>query len=763
MFHVGSEVARTDGLAKVCGEAIYTVDYTEAGMLHGCILRSEVPAGRIVLLNCSKAESMPGVRAIVTAEDVPRKLSGMIVLDQPLFAAENIRYEGEPIAAVAADTIKQARAAVSAIELKLEELPGLTDMAAALAKDAPLIHPDWESYGLTPLVAQSDLRRSGNIAGELIADPEGVDDAFAQAHLIVEDKFTVDRQYQAYLEPMSAVVSYRAGRYLVRTGSQFPFNVRDEMSHYLDVPPSDIRVIGHTVGGGFGAKLGCGTEPYAAVLSKAAGGHAVKLVKQRTEDILTAPCRENAQIRIRSAIDKEGNLTGREMTCELDSGAYSIETPMFPSVALHFAAGVYRIGPTRVIARAVYTNTAPTGAFRGISGPHIYLAVERHMDHIANELGVDRRAFRLRHLLQDGDSLLNGQVLDDAHILRKAFNAVEDKAPWVELQKPKEACHGIGIGAAVWLTNPLPGSVALNLDDDGTVRVVTAANDNGSGAVAMGITQIVAEELGVQPGAVKIAFPDTDTCCFDAGSQGSRTTHIVGRAAITAAAEVREKIFAVAAGLLQANVSDLELAEGKVGIVGAAESRVPLGNICMAATYQGKSITGSGCYMTPPVAFNPECATGLVFPTLPTPTYHVHLAEVDVDTVTGNVRVLRYVVAQEVGRAINPAGIVGQVQGGVVQGLGLALYESLRLENGRYQERTLETYRLPLAVDVPRVEVILMEHADAAGPFGAKGVAEPPIALVPAVIANAVSDAIGKPFNKIPITPEDVLAALKAV
>jgi CO/xanthine dehydrogenase Mo-binding subunit len=760
MSLIGSKVERTDGTSKVTGEAMYTVDYAESGMLHGSLLRASVPAGKITNLDVSLAATMPGVRAIVTAAEAPKGLAGMLILDQPLFAAEDIRFEGEPIAAVAADTVKQARAAVAAIELEIEELPGLTDMAAALVNDAPLIHPEWESYALTPMAAQTDLRRSGNIAGELIADPDGVDSAFEMAHLVVEDEIEVNRQYQAYLEPMSAVASYRDGRYTVHTGSQFPFNIREELSQYLQVPSSAVRVIGHTVGGGFGAKLGCGTEPYAAVLSKAAGGRAVKVVKQRSEDILTAPCRENAQMRIRSAIDKDGNIIGREFFCDLDCGAYGVETPFFPSIALHFGAGVYRIGPIRVVARAIYTNTAPTGAFRGISGPNIYMAIERHMDHIANELGEDRRAFRLRHLMQDGDALPNGQVLDDANILQEAFDAVEKKAPWDKLQKGQKSYRGVGIAAAIWLTNPLPGHVTLNIDEDGTVQVVTAANDNGSGAVAMGITQIVAEELGVKPEDVRIAFPDTDTCGYDAGSQGSRTTHIVGRAASNAAVEVRARLFEVAAALLEANVSDLELVGGTVGVTGSPDTRIPLGNLVMAATYQGMSVTGTGSYMTPPVPFNPGCAAGLVFPSLPTPTYHVHQAEVEVDPVTGNVTVLRYVVAQEVGKAINPVGIIGQVQGGVVQGLGLALYESLRLKEGRYQERTLESYRVPLAVDVPRVETILLEHADAAGPFGAKGVGEPPVALVPAVIANAVSDAIGKPFNNIPITPEDVLAAI---
>ncbi len=354
----------------------------------------------------------------------------------------------------------------------------------------------------------------------------------------------------------------------------------------------------------------------------------------------------------------------------------------------------------------------------------------------------------------------NGQQLADAGIFAEAFAAVEQRAPWNEMAQ--EPYTGVGIAATVWLTNPQPGSVILKLNEDGRLGVITGATENGSGAVAMGVTQIAAEELKISPDQVIVSMPDTDTSPYDAGSQGSRTTHVVGRAVGKAAAELRERIFEVAATIMEAAVEDLELVEGGVAVKGSPGATVTLAEVAARATALGASLAATGAHATPQPRYDPTCASGLLFPTFPTPTYHVHLAEVRVDPVTGNVEVLRYVVAQEVGRVVNPLGIVGQIQGGVAQGLGYALWENLTIgEDGRYQQRNLGSYRLPLATDVPRVETIILEHPDEGGPFGARGVAEPPIVPVAAAIANAVSHAVGAPIDSIPITPQAVLEALE--
>jgi CO/xanthine dehydrogenase Mo-binding subunit len=758
---IGARTPRTDGETKVRGEAVYGVDYVEAGTLHAKLLRSPMPAGRIKTLDVSAAQELPGVLGVFTAADAPDCTAGWVLKDQRLFAHEVVRYEGEPIAGVVAETVAQGNAALGAIRLEIEPTAPVGDLEAALAEGARLVHPEWESY--TP-VGPQDYPRRGNVAAEMISDPdpEAREAAFAQADIVVEDEFRASRQYQAYIEPKSALARYENGRFVVHTAHQYPFNVRDRVAQFMGVRQSDVRVIGHHIGGGFGAKLDAALEPYAALFAKKTG-RPVKLVNDRVEDLLTCPSRENAIVRIRTALASDGRILARELECLMDNGAHSGEMPWLASLPIHVLGQVYRAGAARIDCKLLYTNTAPTGAFRGVGGLYLYFALERHMDRCAEELGIDRREFRLKNLIGDGAASLAGQVLEEAGILREAFDRIDEAAPWADLTQRKSSddkLRGVGIAAVTWLTNPMPGSVTIKLNEDGTVGLITGATDNGSGAVTMGVTQIAAEEFGVRPEDVVVLMPDTDSAGYDAGSQGSRTTHIVGRATRTAAEEVRTKILKVAGNILEAAEADLELADRAVRVKGSPERNVPLAQVAATATWTTGPIAGTGSYTTPPPAFNPGCATGLLFPVFPTPTYHVHLAEVEVDPVTGQVTVVRYVVAQEVGKAINPDGVRGQIQGGVAQGIGYTLYEALEIEDSRYKQRTLETYRLPLAVDVPDVEIILLEHPEAQGPHGARGVAEPPIIPVPAAIGCAIADAIGRPISRIPITPDDILEAL---
>jgi len=756
---IGASVARSDAEAKVRGEAVYGVDHGELGMLHAKLLRSPIPAGSIRKLNVSAARSLPGVHAVLTAADAPVARGGAVVRDQPLFAGSDVRYEGEPIAGVIADTEQIAKRALDAIILEIDPISPIGDVEAALAPGARLVHPDWSDYECS-----LEYPRAGNIACEVTSetDLQALERTIAQADFVVESEYRAQRQYQAYIEPKSAVARWENGRYVIHTASQFPFNVRDQVAQFLGVRVSDIRVIGHHIGGGFGAKLDASLETYAALFARQVG-RPVKLVNERSEDMLTCGCRENAIIRLRTALASDGRILAREADVLMDNGAYCGEVPLMASLPMHVFGQVYRAGLARVKCRLMYTNTAPTGAFRGVSGTYLYFALERHMDECALRLGLDRRAFRLQNLLQDGDSTLVGQVLDDAGVLAEAFERVEQVAPWSELTNRASMPgkrHGVGIAAATWLTNPGPGTVTLKLNEDGTIGMVSGATDNGSGAVTMAVTQIAAEEFGLRPEDVVIGMPDTDTSGYDAGSQGSRTTHIVGRAARIAASEVREKIFAVASKLLEVDPTDLTIADGAVHVKGAPARSISLSKIAISAMGTSGPIVGTGAYATAMPSYNPSCANGLLFPAFPTPTYHVHLAEVEVDEATGQVTVLRYVVAQEVGKAINPMGVRGQIQGGVAQGLGYTLYEGLEIVDSRYRQRTLETYRLPLAVDVPEVEILLLEHGDPEGPHGARGVAEPPIVPVAAAIGNAVSDALGKGVNQIPIRPDEILALL---
>lgn len=658
MTAIGANLPRSDGEAKLRGDAVFGVDLAVPGMLHARLLRAPVPAGII--------------RRIDTAGGI-------------------------------------------------------------------------------------EIARKGNVVAEIVSDPGDVDAAFARADRVVEGFYRAPRQYQAYLEPRMALATYQAGRYTIQVSHQYPFRLRDRMAQVLGVPKSALRIVGHHIGGGFGAKLDLGLEAFAALLARRAG-RPVRMVNTAEEERLTAPCRENATVRIRSAVRDDGTILAQDVEVLFDSGAYANNAPAMASIPMFMFGSIYRVGTARIRARTAYTNTAPTGAFRGVSGTYLVFAAERHMDDIANELGRDRREFRLASLADDGHRMLNGQALEQLSILRRAFDLVEQRAPWTE--QGRGALRGVGIAAIVWLTNPAPGQATVKLNEDGGLMVVTAATDNGSGAVTIGLRQIAAECLGLPVEQVVVTMPDTDVAGYDGGSQGSRTTHVTGRAVHDATAEVRETVIDKAAAMLEAAKEDLVIEDGIVQVAGVPDMRLSLAEVAMAATFSSGPIAATASYATPPPPHDPERTKGMLFATWPTPTYHVHLAEVTVDPVTGQVTVDRYVIAQEVGRTINPDAVMGQIHGGLAQGLGYALWERVDIDGGRYVQRSFETHGLPLACDMPAVEAVLMEHPEPAGPYGAKGTAEPPIVPVAAVIANAVSDAVGAPIDEIPITPEAVLRAL---
>lgn len=764
MTSLGRSASRSDGPAKVSGRARYAADLALPGMLHAVVVPSPVAAGTIRSIDVTAAAAIDGVRGIVTGADAPSHPTGLVVWDRPLFAVNEVRHQGEPLAAVAADTIEIARAAAALISVDIDPIDPVVELDDAVTDDARLVHPEWASYYST----DESLPRGGNVAAESVAEPDvDLDAVFADAAHVVTGEYRVERQYQGYLEPRGVIAEFESGRYVLHVSHQHPFALRDRFADAFGVRTSDVRVVGCHIGGGFGAKLELGPEPYAALLA-CRTGRPVRLIQSRREDLLTCESRENAIMRVSSAVDDDGSILGRTVDVLLDSGAYAGETPVLCSLPLFMTGAPYRVGAARVRTRAVYTNTVPTGPFRGVNGAGMTFALERHMDEIAEVTGIDRRDVRLRNLIGDGDEMLNGQRLDDGSIVREAFEAVSAVAPWPatgtrrnQAGEGRDTVRGVGLAALVWLTNRLPGGASLKLGEDGTLSVGVGATDNGSGAVVQGLRQIAAEEFGLEPDDVLTTLPDTDLHPWDGGSQGSRTTHVVGRAVHEASIELRQKIFDLVATEMEVAVEDLELVEGTVGVRGVPGSRVTLAQVAAWSRSRGGSLLGSGSYGIPLAGYNASCASGLLLRTFGSPTYHVHFAEVEVDTVTGVVTVVRYVVAQEVGRAINPAAVRGQIQGAVTQGIGYALHEGIEIDAaGGYRQQTLEAYRLPIAPDVPRVEQILLEHPDPTGPFGAKGVGEPPLIPVAAAIANAVSDALGVHVNRLPLRPDRVLDLL---
>ena len=761
---IGQSVRRADGEDKVRGSAIYGMDHAETNMLHARMLRSPVAAGRIVALDVTRARSLPGVRAIITGADAPRR-AGWIVKDQQLMALDQVRYAGEPIAAVAADTEAQAAAAVAAINLQIKAVDPILDFEAALAPQAPVLHPDWASYDLG-----ADLpvgKRGGNVAWESRLERGDVSAAFSDAHLVVEDEFTVPRQHQSPIEPHCAVARITGGRCVVHTPTQAPFLVRDRVAEFLGLRASQVRVVVPTIGGGFGGKIEATLEPFCALLAQRTG-RPVRIANSRGEELATTGPREGAIVRLRSAVRPDGELLAQEAECLLDAGAYAGETVAFASAALLILGATYRIPNARRVARAVYTNTPPTAAYRGVCGPYCVFAIEQHLDHIARELSLDRLQLRLRNALRPGERMANGQEIVDDGIV-DAIQHVQRLKPWPASGRTTRApgdrrpMRGIGIAATRWLTNPEPSQATVKLNEDGTVGIVSAAVEIGTGAVAMGARQIAAAELGLQPDDVVVLPPDTDAAGYDGGAQGSRTTFALGNAVRDAAERVRELMFETAADMLEVTAEDLRLADGHVVVVGSPGSRVSLADVATTATWKTGPIAASGRHCPPPVVFDEGCVTGALVPTMSAVSSSVHLAEVEVDRGTGKVTITRYVVAQDVGRIINPRAIEGQIHGGVLQGIGYALLEELRIDElGLPLDANLERYRLPTALDAPRIDIAILEHPCPYGPYGAKGVAEPPIVPVAAAVAAAVADAIGQPVRWLPITPFSVLEALRS-
>lgn len=756
MSVLGTSPDRSDADAKLRGQAIFGADLSRTGMLWAALARSPVAAGRIGRIDPAPALRVDGVLEVLTSADVPDWRTGVIVSDTPMLAADSVAYEGEPAAIVVAESRAAAEAGSRAVVLDIETVEPVSTPEQALAPGARLVHPDWNRFAVA---GGADIGRDGNVVAEVVHDPGDLDEAFAAADVVVEGTYRTPRQYQAHLEPKMALATYESGRYTIEVSHQYPFRLRDRVAQILGVAPSAVRVVGHHIGGGFGAKLDVSLEAFAALLARRFR-RPVRMQHTALEERLVAPCRANAIVAVRSAVRRDGTILATDVEIVSDSGAYANNGPALSSIPMFVFGSIYRVGTARIRTRNVYTNTAPTGAYRGVNGPWLVFANERHMDAIADALGRDRRDFRLESLAQDGDLMRNGQPLEEVSILRQAFDRVDELAPWQGAGTGE--LRGVGQAAAVWLTNPMPGHATVKLNEDGTATVITSATENGSGAVATGLRQIAAETLGLAADAVTITMPDTDATGYDAGSQGSRTTHVVGRAIADAAAEVRSQVLDRASQMLEAAPEDLTIDDGVVAVAGVPAANLTLGAVAQAATWSDGPITAGASYVTPTPPHDPMCATGMLIKGWPTPTYHLHQAEVSVDVVTGRVTVDRYVVCQEVGRAIHPDAIAGQIQGGVAQGLGFALSERVELDHGRYVQRTFKAHGLPLAQDVPKVEMIVMEHADPAGPYGAKGAAEPPIVPVAAAVANAVSDAIGVPFDTLPITPEAVLEALEA-
>jgi CO/xanthine dehydrogenase Mo-binding subunit len=743
---------RPDGKEKVSGVGRYTADIDLTGQLHARFRYADHTRARILRIDTSRARALPGVLAVLTHEDVPDVRYGQLVKDRRLFAKEEVRFEADIVAAVAATSPELAAEAAALIEVEYEPLPPLTGIEAALAEDAPLVHEDWSSYE-----EDDDLGREGNVLGHSAIVKGDADAAMASADVVVSGRYVADGSQGAPIEPRAIVAEWYGDRVTVWSSTQVPFAARAGIAHVLEIPESNVRVIVPLLGGGFGSKCDFHFEGHVAALARAAG-RPVKLVFSREEEFVAPDHRrEGMVIELETGARKDGTLVARRGRLLLDGGAYCGEGGFFAQLAAMHACGPYVIENVRVESRLVYTNNQPSGSIRAPTAPQMCWALEQHMDELAHALELDPVELRRRTLIDEGAESPTRQVFGPLGIRETLEKAVELIGYGKELPEGE----GIGFACGWWPSFGNESGAYVKLNPDGTGTIVTGAQENGSGAV-MGLPLLAAQALGMRPDEFSILYQDTDAGPWDGGSSGSQTTFNNGRAVVEAAGEVRRRLLELAADRLEAAAEDLELANGAVQLKGAPSKAVSIAEL--AGT--GAAIIGKGSGRVPetPVS-SPDsgCVGRLGFESFLEPQLITHAAHVRVDRETGVTRVLRVAAVHDSGRILNPVGAAGQVYGGVVMGVGMALTEGMQLdEAGRQLNPHLLDYKLPTAADAPQIDIAWVETpALDGGPNGSKGIGEPPCVPTPGAIANAIARATGTRVRLLPMTPERVWDALE--
>jgi CO/xanthine dehydrogenase Mo-binding subunit len=581
-----------------------------------------------------------------------------------------------------------------------------------------------------------------------------VERGFEEADRIFEHRFRTGMVHQGYTEPRAAVAAWdSSGQVTVWSNTQLPFEVQNTLAEILQMAPSKIRVVVPGIGGGFGGKLRVGVEHVAAFLARATG-RPVKIITTSEEELTAAYPRQGAVIELKTGVTKSGRITAKAGRIWFDTGAFAGSGPGVASVATLVLAGPYKIPNLHLEGFAVYTNKTNCGSFRAPSGPQSNFAVESQMDIIADALGLDPLELRLRNIVHEGDEGPTGQILESVGLeecLRKAAAAIawDDRRPgrW----------RGKGLACGWWTTTGGSSGVYVKINPDGTVALNTGAAEIGTGALT-GAAQVLAEELGIDLADINVVSADTFSTPFDFGAQGSRTAFAVGNACRAAVDDLKPRIFALAAGQLGVEPEACRLADKHVLADG---KRISLADLARLSQQTGGGLIAQGTFIAPPTAYDGKRVDGHVYPAFHSPSFHAHAVDLSIDPETGEITVHKYVVAQDVGFALNPTYIEGQIEGGVAQGLGQALSEEIVYDNGRVLNANLTDYKMPTTLDVPRVETILVQHAGLVGPYGAKGVGEPPNIEPPAAVANAVASATGLRLTSLPITAEHVALALR--
>jgi len=758
--YVGRRLAKADAKDKVTGRALYINDLSRPGMLYGRILYSERPHALIKRLDVSRAEQLPGVKAVLTGFNTPEIRIGFM-RDNPVLKKDRVRSYKDEIACLAATSPDIAQEALSLIEVEYEDLPAVFDPLEALAEEAPLIHER---------DARGRPSRSNKLQLPWRLEAGDVETARQASAAVVEARYQVTWVNHCCLGVSGCLAEFDAqSNPTLYSITQIPYLAQNDFSRALaamGLEGKTCRIIGPTIGGAFGSKLDTHVYEYLALLLAQRTGRPVKFLFDREEEFRAQPPRQPALIDIAQGCDREGRLTFRDVKMVLDNGAYTSWGATTPSVMMVPISSLYRVPNIRYLAECVYTNNIYCQAMRGYGNPQATFAIESSMDELAEAAGIDPLEFRLRNVNQPGDITPQRLKITSCG-LKECLEAAAQRLNWGKRESRGPRKRGLGLGSLIHVGGGARvyksdgHGLIMKIDDFGKVSVITGAVEIGQGSETV-LAQVTAEVLGVRPEDVVVIHHDTDICPWDVGTHASRQAFVSCNAALRAGAKLKAEIQRLAAPLLEADPAEVEIRDRVCLVAGDPDNqgrRVELDKVLRKAHYasQGKVLMAETFYDPPNEMLDKEfkgnisCAYA----------FGTTGVEVEVDEETGQVEIIRYVAAHDVGRALNPMLLEGQVHGGAMMGVGYALSEELRLVEGRVVNDNLLDYKMPTAMDRVPVEPVLIETDDEAGPYGAKGVGEPGCVPVAPAIANAIYDAVGVRVRSLPITPEKLLAAIK--
>ncbi len=739
---IGTRPIRHDGTDKVTGRALYGADIRLPGMLYGAVLRSPHAHARILSIDTSRAEASPGVRAVVTAKDLPDLESKITALGEGsinlryqsnnTLARDKVLYYGHAVAAVAATSVHIAEEALDLIRVEYEILPPVLDVQQAIRPDAPVL---LEDLRMDEMGNKSD--KPGNVAWHFQNKRGNVEQGFSEAAVIVEREFRTSMVHQGYIEPQNGTALYNLdGQITIWCSTQGAFGVRDQTAEILQVPVSKIRVIPMEIGGGFGGKNPVYLEPVAAALSKKSRYRPVKLTMARSEVLAATGPTSGSYIHIKMGADKTGRITAAQATLLYEAGAYP-GSPVSSGAGVMFAP--YRIENLLVDGYDIVVNKPRTAAYRAPGGTNANFAAETVIDEICEKLGMDPLDFRLLNGVKEGDRRGGGPVYSRIGYLESVEAAKKHPHYTASLEGPN---RGRGVATGYWGNYGGKSSASASVNPDGTISLVEGSVDIGGGRTS--IAMQLAETLSIPVECVKPLVGDTDSVGYTEGTYGSRTTFATGWAVYELGKSLKEKLVERAAIFWEV---DPRRVSYEAGVFTCERKRMTFQELASRLDETG----------------GPVVASAAVQPSTEGPGFAAHIVDVEVDPETGKVQILRYTAVQDVGKAVHPDYVEGQIQGGVAQGIGWGLNEEYIYDGqGHLMNASLLDYRMPTSLDLPMIETVMVEVPNPGHPYGVRGVGEVPIVPPPAALANAIYRAVGVRMTILPMSPARILEAILA-